>query len=89
VFYDQTYYIGRVTAYSDSEATMKFLHRVGGEIFDWPKRPDVDTVPSVLLYRGPLSIQGHGPFSFTEIKLVEKQYKELRVEQLQLIQQKR
>lgn len=56
------FYIGRGLQTSDeSRAEYKFLHKCSAQLFDWPKRDDVDTCHDSCVFYGLVSVVGNAP----------------------------
>ena len=69
VYYDQNYYIGRAIEQKGDQLKFKFLHRnrCGFEAqYDWPRRPDIDSVHRRYIIYGPIKLVGNGPFCVHE-----------------------
>lgn len=62
VFYDKQFHVGRMIAEEGEEYyEFKFLHKVcnpSARLFDWPARPDIDTVHRRFIIHGPLVLVG-------------------------------
>lgn len=78
VEYQKAFYIGRVLRNKNATLTIKFLHSVRAEEFDWPKRDDIDDCSPSWLIFGPLQIQGSGPFRFPQLDEVQHVYQYIK-----------
>ena len=73
------FYIGRALQTSDeSRAEYKFLHKCSAQLFDWPKRDDVDTCHDSCVFYGPVSVVGNAPFSIPQLVEIEQVFNWLR-----------
>ena len=62
VFYDDTYYIGRVVEQSNNQVKMKFF-KYELNSFIWPRDEDVTFVTTKYIFYGPIELVGTGPFA--------------------------
>ena len=75
VYYEKTYYIGRLLQKPQPTVlTCKFLHKGCGNTYMWPHMDDIETISSKFVFAGPLTILGHGPFTFSEQEDLQKLY---------------
>ena len=73
VDYINKYYFGRVLEVkSNAFIKFKFLHGIGPNKFDWPRRDDIDEVHISCIFYGPVHLEGNRPFAITEQEEVEK-----------------
>lgn len=79
VYYDNTFYIGRVIEVFENSAKIKFL-KSELDIYKWPKETDIQIVQKEYLFFGPVILIGTEPFHLSrhEKILIEKKYKELK-----------
>lgn len=79
VYYDNTFYIGRVIQVFENSAKIKFL-KSELDIYKWPKETDIQIVQNEYLFFGPVTLIGTEPFHLSrhEKILIEKKYKELK-----------
>lgn len=79
VYYDNTFYIGRVIEIFENSAKIKFL-KSELDVFIWPKETDIQIVQNEYLFFGPVTLIGTEPFQLNrhEKILIEKKYKELK-----------
>ena len=75
--YKTSTFIGRVLKVSESSVTLKFLHLVGAETFNWPRRDDVLQVHQSCIFFGPVTVPMFisGPFKVPELQYVQKLFK--------------
>ena len=68
VYYQQTYYVGRIINLDEEPSVFqcKFLRKTCGNKYVWPKTDDIEQISSKFIFAGPLTICGHGPFTFEE-----------------------
>ena len=65
VFFDKTYYIGRVVNISWlGKSTLKCLHSCGNNSYNWPKRDDISTAEKSFIFMGLLKIKIDWQWSF-------------------------
>lgn len=76
VYYDKTFYIGRVIEVFENSAKIKFL-KSELDIYKWPKETDIQVVQNEYLFFGPVTLIGTEPFYLSrhEKILIEKKYK--------------
>lgn len=79
VFYDETWYIGRVTEMLENKSNIKFL-KAELDKYVWPIKTDIQTVSNKFIFYGPLSLVGNYPFTLKrhEKMAIEARYKELK-----------
>ncbi|RZF46861.1 hypothetical protein LSTR_LSTR008242 [Laodelphax striatellus] len=83
VYYEEQWYIGRVTNIKESTCVIKFL-KPDLELFNWPNHDDIDEVEKSYIFYGPISLIGNGPFTlkrsdFVKIKsLFQNKKKEMQ-----------
>ncbi|XP_066584552.1 uncharacterized protein [Prorops nasuta] len=79
VFYDDTFYIGRVIDMQDEKIKLKFL-KLELDHFEWPRDDDIAIVDKEFLFYGPIEILGSSPFflNFRNLSAINKQYKLMR-----------
>ncbi|KAF5278698.1 hypothetical protein FQR65_LT15586 [Abscondita terminalis] len=80
VYYDTTWYIGRVVDIVDnSTSKIKFLIAELNN-FIWPKKEDLQLVENQYIFYGPLNLIGNGPFELKRYDrlIIEKKYKHLK-----------
>ena len=71
--YINKFYIGRLLAIRDGVLHFKFLHSnqcTGSMEFYWPRRDDMDTVSPYCVFYGPVNLNGNGPFTVNNLKLI-------------------
>ena len=79
VFFDKTYYIGRVVNVPWlGKVTLKFLHSCGINSYNWSKRDDIITVKESYIFMGPLKLIGNGPFSIEKYEELLSRYQQLK-----------
>lgn len=78
VDYVTNYYIGRAISIANQVVKFKFLHRLGADKFDWPKRDDVDDVHVSCIFFGPVSLENSGPFIAPLQQEIEKLFSATR-----------
>ncbi|XP_046667355.1 uncharacterized protein LOC124359039 [Homalodisca vitripennis] len=63
VFYDISWYLGRVVDFPDEGfSKIKFLKEGLGDSYEWPKHDDVQVIENKYLFYGPVPLIGNGPF---------------------------
>lgn len=79
VYYDNTYYIGRVIEVFENSAKIKFL-KSELDIYKWPKETDIQIVQNKYLFFGPVTLIGTEPFHLNTYEkiLIKKKYKKLK-----------
>uniref|UniRef100_A0A1Y1K7X6 Tudor domain-containing protein n=1 Tax=Photinus pyralis TaxID=7054 RepID=A0A1Y1K7X6_PHOPY len=79
VYYDETWYIGRIIQKKETSCTIKFLKEELDK-FMWPSADDIKIVNSEYIFYGPIALEGIGPFSIKrhDLILIKKEYKELK-----------
>lgn len=79
VEYQKSFYIGRVLQRSDdSHAMYKFLHKCSSQMFDWPKRDDIETCHDSCVFYGPVSVVGNAPFTSPQLMEIDQVFNWLR-----------
>ena len=79
VEYQKSFYIGRVLQRSDdSHAMYKFLHKCSSQMFDWPKRDDIETCHDPCVFYGPVSVVGNAPFTSPQLMEIDQVFNWLR-----------
>ena len=79
VEYQKSFYIGRVLQRSDdSHAMYKFLHKCSSQMFDWPKRDDIETCHDSCVFYGPMSVVGNTPFTSPQLMEIDQVFNWLR-----------
>ncbi|XP_014677479.1 PREDICTED: uncharacterized protein LOC106817333 [Priapulus caudatus] len=89
VFYEDPpkYYVERVlgscscSAVSGDHFRMRFLKcdALTGK-FSWPCSDDIECLASLWMFAGPLTLDGHGPFTIDEIDIIEEKFQVFRRE---------
>lgn len=82
IYYDNMWYIGRITKQSSNMSgsyEVKFLQKDLDE-YKWPQKDDVQNVDKTFIFYGPLSLIGSNPFSIrrSDTIQIEKKYKDLK-----------
>ena len=83
VDYLDRFYYGRVLAINENAITFKFLHSTqdkGTVSFNWPRHDDIDTVYSVCVFYGPVTLKGLGPFTIEKHEKIKRLFTKLRKE---------
>ncbi len=80
VYYEEKYYIGRITSLFEKESNVKFLKEIMKNSFTWPKKPDEECVKKSYIFWGPLTIVGNDPFflSVGDISKIKFAYMQLK-----------
>lgn len=81
VYYEEEFYIGRAIGREDNLYKFKFLHRdrlCNTAEYDWPKRPDIESIHPRFIICGPLKLEGNGPFRISGLETVNRLYQEMR-----------
>ena len=82
VFFDRKPYIGRVLKCPWlGKVSLKFLHNVGNNLYDWPSRDDIATVKQQYIFMGPLKLIGNGPFQIENHQKILKKFLNLKSKQ--------
>lgn len=82
VFFDRKLYIGRVLKCPWlGKVSLKFLHNVGNNLYDWPSRDDIATVKQQYIFMGPLKLIGNGPFQIENHQKILKKFLNLKSKQ--------
>ncbi|KAK5640764.1 hypothetical protein RI129_009311 [Pyrocoelia pectoralis] len=81
VFYDDTWYIGRVIeeTLQQEKYKIKFLRETLGQ-FDWPKQDDIQLVEHGFIFFGPIYMTGSLPMTITQAQRIQiiKKYKDMK-----------
>lgn len=82
VYYEQTFYIGRVQSeVNDENGTkyeVRYLKWLGDDKYWWPSQPQIETVKSSYIFYGPVETVSVDPFRITNIETVKKLYNGLK-----------
>lgn len=81
VYYDNEFYIGRLVKEDGEYFTFKFLHRLrqgDNKLYDWPQRPDTETIHGKYVFGGPLKLIGTGPFVVNNLHEIEALYHRIK-----------
>ena len=85
VFYDDSAYFGRAEEISQDHVKVKFLHKSAAvhrnatvQLFDWPKKADIQDIPKKYIFAGPIELVGNLPFQIPNLDIILNVYKLLK-----------
>lgn len=81
IYYDISWYLGRVIDFPDEgETKVKFLKMGLGDAYDWPKDDDIQIIKNNFLFYGPINLIGNGPFYIDDKcrRRISNKYKQLK-----------
>lgn len=79
IYYDDSWYIGRLVKIEDNILTIKFL-KSELDRYVWPKKDDIQTLCREFVFFGPIKLIGNNPFFLKRCDFVKisKMYKTLK-----------
>lgn len=70
VYYDISWYLGRIISLNEDTCVVKFL-KENLEKFDWPAHEDKQVLKKQYVFYGPIQLIGSGPFTLKRADYVQ------------------